>query len=53
MVYDIDERFPEHQKVSDSVYQPNMNKSFKDADEDSSKASWIGVMIYVPVGVRF
>ena len=32
-VYDIDERFEEHQKMSDAEHQPNMNKEFKDADE--------------------
>ncbi len=32
-VYDIDEQFPIHQKLSDSAYQPAMNQSFKDADE--------------------
>ena len=32
-VYDIDERFPEHQAMSDPASQPAMNKSFRDADE--------------------
>lgn len=32
-VYDIDERFEEHQKMSDAEHQPAMNKQFKDADE--------------------
>lgn len=32
-VYDIDERFEEHQKASDAEHQPAMNKNFKDADE--------------------
>ena len=32
-VYDIDERFPEHQKQSDAVSQPAMNREFRDADE--------------------
>ena len=32
-VYDIDERFPEHQAMSDAVSQPAMNKNFRDADE--------------------
>lgn len=32
-VYDIDEMFPVHQRMSDVKYQPSMNKSFKDADE--------------------
>lgn len=33
LVYDIDERFENHQKVSNVTYQPAMNKVFKDADE--------------------
>lgn len=32
-VYDIDERFEDHQKMSDPEHQPSMNKDFKDADE--------------------
>lgn len=32
-VFDIDERFEEHQKISSMEYQPNMNRRFKDADE--------------------
>ena len=32
-VYDIDERFPEHQAMSDPVSQPSMNKNFRDTDE--------------------
>ncbi len=32
-VYDIDERFPEHQAMSDSASQPAMNRDFRDADE--------------------
>jgi len=32
-VYDIDEQFENHQKVSNSKFQPAMNKVFKDADE--------------------
>ena len=32
-VYDIDERFPEHQAMSDPASQPAMNKDFRDADE--------------------
>lgn len=32
-IYDIDERFSGHQKISNSSYQPAMNKVFKDADE--------------------
>ncbi len=33
LVYDIDEKFEEHQKASDAMFQPSMNKVFKDADE--------------------
>lgn len=33
LVYDVDEHFADHQKVSDETYQPSMNKTFKDADE--------------------
>jgi len=32
-VYDIDERFEEHQRMSDAEHQPAMNKHFKNADE--------------------
>ena len=32
-VYDIDERFEEHQRMSDPASQPSMNWQFKDADE--------------------
>ncbi len=32
-LYDIDEQFAKHQKISDPVFQPSMNKVFKDADE--------------------
>lgn len=32
-VYDIDERFPEHQAMSDPESQPAMNRGFRDADE--------------------
>ena len=32
-IYDIDEMFPVHQKLSSEVFQPAMNKQFKDADE--------------------
>ena len=32
-VYDIDERFEEHQRMSDPVSQPSMNWQFKNADE--------------------
>ena len=32
-VYDIDEKFPEHQRISDAEHQPNMNQTFRDADE--------------------
>ena len=33
LVYDVDEQFAGHQKKSDTIYQPAMNKTFKDADE--------------------
>lgn len=33
LVYDIDEQFAAHQKISNSAFQPSMNKVFKDADE--------------------
>ena len=33
LVYDIDEEFEKHQKLSAPAFQPSMNKSFKDADE--------------------
>ena len=33
MVYDIDEQFDNHQKISNADFQPAMNKVFKDADE--------------------
>ncbi len=32
-VYDVDEQFPGHQRISDKEHQPCMNKSFKNADE--------------------
>ena len=32
-VYDVDENFPIHQKMSDKVLQPAMNRIFKNADE--------------------
>lgn len=32
-VYDIDEHFEEHQRMSDPKSQPAMNQNFKDADE--------------------
>lgn len=32
-VYDIDEQFENHQKISNVAFQPAMNKVFKDADE--------------------
>lgn len=32
-VYDIDEQFANHQRISNPVFQPSMNKVFKDADE--------------------
>ena len=31
-IYDIDERFDEHRKISDPLYQPAMNAYFKSAD---------------------
>lgn len=33
LVYDVDEQFSYHQKISNSTFQPSMNKVFKDADE--------------------
>lgn len=33
LVYDVDEKFEKHQKISNVVFQPAMNKFFKDADE--------------------
>ncbi len=33
LVYDIDEQFANHQKISNAAFQPAMNKTFKDADE--------------------
>lgn len=33
LVYDIDEQFANHQKISNCAFQPSMNKVFKDADE--------------------
>lgn len=33
LVYDVDEQFSYHQKISNSTLQPSMNKVFKDADE--------------------
>ena len=33
LVYDIDEQFSYHQKISNSTFQPSMNRVFKDADE--------------------
>lgn len=33
LVYDVDEQFSYHQKISNSILQPSMNKVFKDADE--------------------
>ena len=32
-VYDMDERFPFHQQLSDPEHQPAMNQQFRDADE--------------------
>lgn len=33
MVYDIDEQFGNHRCISDPKFQPNMNSTFKNADE--------------------
>ena len=33
VVYDIDEKFGQHQQISNAAFQPAMNKNFKDADE--------------------
>lgn len=33
LVYDIDEQFANHKEISNAVFQPAMNKVFKDADE--------------------
>ena len=33
LVYDINEQFANHQKISNAAYQPAMNKVFRDADE--------------------
>ncbi len=33
LVYDVDEQFDSHQKISNVIFQPAMNKAFKDADE--------------------
>ena len=32
LVYDVDEQFSYHQKISNSAFQPSMNKVFQDAD---------------------
>lgn len=32
LVYDVDEQFANHKKISNVVFQPSMNKIFKDAD---------------------
>ncbi|MBQ1445780.1 MAG: hypothetical protein IIZ14_00865, partial [Solobacterium sp.] len=32
-VYDMDDRFPFHQQISDPEHQPAMNQQFRDADE--------------------
>ena len=32
LVYDIDEHFKRHQQISSPIFQPSMNKVFKDAD---------------------
>ena len=33
LVYDVDEQFANHQKISNAAFQPAMNKVFKNADE--------------------
>lgn len=33
LVYDIDERFDSHRKITDALHQPAMNRCFKNADE--------------------
>ncbi len=33
LVYDVDEQFENHRKISSTAFQPSMNKAFKDADE--------------------
>ena len=33
LVYDIDEQFANHKKISNAAFQPVMNKNFKNADE--------------------
>ena len=33
LVYDVDEQFTIHKLMSNEKFQPNMNLSFKDADE--------------------
>ncbi len=33
LVYDVDEQFSCHQKISNAIFQPSMNKVYKDADE--------------------
>lgn len=33
LVYDIDEQFENHRKISNAAFQPAMNRFFKDADE--------------------
>lgn len=33
LVYDVDKRFSKHQQISNPLYQPAMNKKFKNADE--------------------
>lgn len=32
LIYDVDEQFASHQKISNSTFQPSMNKVFMDAD---------------------
>ncbi|MBO5500610.1 MAG: shikimate kinase, partial [Clostridia bacterium] len=33
LLFDIDQRFDQHQQLSDPAFQPAMNKHFRDADE--------------------
>ena len=33
LLFDIDQRFDQHQQLSDPAFQPAMNKTFRDADE--------------------
>ena len=32
-MYDVDEQFEKHQKISNAAFQPAMNQAFQDADE--------------------